>query len=80
MVFLVADDQRADMIGAHGNPHIRTHNLDRLAVAGVSFRRNFCAGSFSGAVSCCQLRDANDRTAWNESAADQTGFQLGWLD
>ena len=50
IVFLFADDQRADTIGAHGNPHVRTPNLDRLAADGFSFRRNYCAGSFSGAV------------------------------
>ncbi len=50
IIFLFADDQRADTIGAHGNPHIRTPNLDRMAARGFSFRRNYCAGSFSGAV------------------------------
>ena len=50
IIFLFADDQRADTIGAHGNKHIRTPNLDRLSQAGFSFRRNYCAGSFSGAV------------------------------
>lgn len=50
VVFLFADDQRADTIGAHGNPHIKTPNLDQLVTEGFSFRRNFCAGSFSGAV------------------------------
>ena len=50
VIFLFADDQRADTIGAHGNPHIRTPNLDRLVAEGFSFRRNYCAGSFSGAV------------------------------
>ncbi|MHC4995939.1 MAG: sulfatase-like hydrolase/transferase, partial [Planctomycetota bacterium] len=50
IVFLFADDQRADTIGAHGNPHIKTTNLDRLAAEGFSFTRNYCAGSFSGAV------------------------------
>ena len=50
IIFLFADDQRADTIGAHGNPHIQTPNLDKMAAAGFSFRRNYCAGSFSGAV------------------------------
>ncbi len=50
IIFLFADDQRADTIGAHGNPHIQTPNLDRLAADGFSFRRNYCGGSFSGAV------------------------------
>ena len=50
IVFLFADDQRADTIAAHGNPHIQTPNLDSLVEDGFSFRRNYCAGSFSGAV------------------------------
>lgn len=50
IVLLFADDQRADTIGGHGNPHIQTPHLDRLAAEGYSFRRNYCAGSFSGAV------------------------------
>ena len=50
IVFLFADDQRADTISAHGNPHIHTPNLDQLVAEGTSFRRNYCAGSFSGAV------------------------------
>ena len=50
IIFLFADDQRADTIAAHGNPHIRTPNLDKLASGGFSFRRNYCAGSFSGVV------------------------------
>ena len=49
-VFLFADDQRADTIGAHGNDSIHTPNLDRLAESGFSFRNNYCAGSYSGAV------------------------------
>lgn len=50
ILFLFADDQRADTIGAWGNPHIRTPNLDRLATEGFSFRRNYCFGGNSGAV------------------------------
>ena len=50
IILLFADDQRADTIGAHGNPHIQTPNLDQLVREGFSFRRNYCAGSFSGAV------------------------------
>ena len=50
ILFLFADDQRADTIAAHGNPHIRTPNLDRLAGSGVSFRNNYIFGGNSGAV------------------------------
>jgi arylsulfatase A-like enzyme len=50
VLFLFADDQRADTIGAHGNPHIRTPHLDQLAKTGFSFRGNYIFGGNSGAV------------------------------
>jgi len=50
ILFLFADDQRADTIAAHGNPHIKTPNLDKLAAAGFSFRSNYCFGGNQGAV------------------------------
>ncbi|MCZ6596669.1 MAG: sulfatase-like hydrolase/transferase [Planctomycetota bacterium] len=50
VLFLLSDDQRADTIAAHGNPHIRTPSLDRLAARGVSFERAYCFGSNNGAV------------------------------
>ena len=50
IVFLFADDQRPDTIAAHGNDYIQTPHLDRLAANGLSFTRNYCAGSYSGAV------------------------------
>ena len=50
ILFLFADDQRADTIAAHGNPNIQTPHLDQLIREGFSFRKNYCAGSFSGAV------------------------------
>jgi arylsulfatase A-like enzyme len=50
ILFLFADDQRADTLAAHGNPHIKTPHLDRLAAAGFSFRNNYIFGGNSGAV------------------------------
>jgi arylsulfatase A-like enzyme len=50
VLFLFADDMRADTIAAHGNSHIRTPNLDRLAASGCSFRGNYVCGGSSGAV------------------------------
>ncbi|MHC4565574.1 MAG: sulfatase-like hydrolase/transferase [Planctomycetota bacterium] len=50
ILFLLADDQRADTIGAYGNDNIKTPNLDRLVAGGFSFRRNYCLGSSGGAV------------------------------
>lgn len=50
ILFLFADDQRADTIAAHGNPHIRTPHLDKLVASGFSFRGNYIFGGNSGAV------------------------------
>jgi arylsulfatase A-like enzyme len=50
VLFLFADDQRADTIAALGNPHIRTPNLDRLARHGVAFDRAYMQGGFHGAT------------------------------
>lgn len=50
IIFLFADDQRADAIGASGNPYIKTPNIDNLAKEGFYFKNNYCAGSYSGAV------------------------------
>ncbi len=50
ILFLFADDQRADTIRAWGNELIDTPSLDRLAAEGWSFRRNYVFGSNSGAV------------------------------
>lgn len=52
ILFLLADDQRADTIAAHGNPRIDTPHLDGLVRRGFSFRNNYCMGSTHGAV--CQ--------------------------
>ncbi len=50
VLFLFSDDQRADTIAAHGNKHIQTPNLDRLASTGTSFMRAYCMGSQQPAV------------------------------
>jgi arylsulfatase A-like enzyme len=50
VLFLFADDQRADTISAWGNPVIQTPNLDDLVARGMSFRGNYCFGSWHGAV------------------------------
>lgn len=41
ILWICTDSQRADTIGALGNPHIRTPNLDRLSAEGVAFTRAY---------------------------------------
>jgi arylsulfatase A-like enzyme len=50
VLLVLADDMKADGIGALGNPHIRTPNLDRLVQRGFAFSRAYCFGSMVGAV------------------------------
>ena len=50
VLFLLADDQRADTIHAWGNLNIETPNLDQLVAEGYSFRSNYNLGGNSGAV------------------------------
>lgn len=50
ILFLFADDQRADTIGALGNAHIKTPNIDRIVKAGVSFDRAYMQGGLHGAT------------------------------
>jgi len=50
ILFLFADDQRADTIAALGNPVIKTPSLDRLAHAGLAFSRAYMQGSMNSAT------------------------------
>src|SRR3954447_15725860 len=50
VVFLFADDQRADTIGALGNSYIKTPNLDQLVRSGFVFRNAYCLGGNMPAV------------------------------
>ncbi|MEO0415061.1 MAG: sulfatase-like hydrolase/transferase, partial [Verrucomicrobiota bacterium] len=78
IIFLFADDQRADTISAHGNPHIDTPNLDRMAAEGFSFRSNYCAGSFSGAVCVASRAMLMTGKHWMNLPADKP--QHNWGD
>src|SRR5580700_3349482 len=50
VLFLFADDQRADTIAALGNAVIKTPNLDRLVKRGVAFDRAYMQGGMQGAT------------------------------
>src|SRR3954470_5679324 len=50
VVFLFADDQRGDTIGALGNSRIKTPNLDQLVRSGFVFRNAYCLGANVPAV------------------------------
>jgi arylsulfatase A-like enzyme len=79
VIFLFADDQRADTIAALGNPHIQTPNLDQLAKRGMVFRNTYCLGANMGAV-CTPSRNmllsgrAYFRWEGNQAPPDRPNF------
>jgi arylsulfatase A-like enzyme len=77
ILFLLADDMRADTIAAHGNPHIKTPNLDGLVRRGFSFRGNYVLGGNSGAV-CVPSRAMlmSGRTWFNVDTQTLNGARL----
>jgi len=50
VLFLFADDMRADSIAALGNPVVKTPHLDTLVSRGFTFRNAYCLGGNSAAV------------------------------
>lgn len=77
IIFLFADDQRVDTISAYGNQHIQTPNLDRLSREGMNFRRNYCGGSFSGAVCVASRAMLMTGRHWMRLPKDKTATQWG---
>ena len=41
ILFILTDNQAASLLGAYGNPDIRTPHIDRLAAAGIKFTRAY---------------------------------------
>lgn len=76
VLVLFADDQRADTIGAWGNRHIQTPNLDRLVGRGFSFRNNYCFGSNSGAVCVPSRATLMSGRTWLDVPHDLGGVRL----
>jgi len=77
ILWVCTDQQRYDTIGALGNPHVNTPNLDRLVSEGVAFSHAFCqtpictgsrscmlTGMYPSRVHGCQ----NGNDYWDEAA------------
>jgi arylsulfatase A-like enzyme len=77
ILFLFADDQRADTIAAWGNSHIKTPTLDKLVAEGFSFRGNYIFGGNSGAV-CMPSRAMlmSGKTWFHVDTKNLTGVKL----
>ncbi|GAB2796148.1 sulfatase-like hydrolase/transferase [Rhabdobacter roseus] len=50
ILFIFADDLRADALGCYGNPYVSTPTLDSLARQGTSFANAYILGGDQGAV------------------------------
>ncbi|MBR9879955.1 MAG: sulfatase-like hydrolase/transferase [Gammaproteobacteria bacterium] len=48
LLFIMADQLRADYLGCNGHPTIRTPNIDALARQGVNFTRAYCQAPVCG--------------------------------
>ena len=82
VLFLLADDMRADSIAALGNPTVRTPSLDTLVRRGFTMRNAYCLGGNSGAVctpSRNMLLSGNAYFRWNDYAPPNTPKQKGLL-
>jgi arylsulfatase A-like enzyme len=81
VVFLLADDLRADAIGALGRGIVKTPNLDQIVQSGFVFNRAYCLGANSGAV-CLPSRNmilsGNAYFRWNgrHASGDAPNFPL----
>ena len=48
ILFIMADQLRADYLGCNGHPTIKTPNIDKLAKNGVNFTRAYCQAPVCG--------------------------------
>lgn len=51
IIYIMADDQRADTLGCSGNPVLKTPNIDSLAARGIRF-----VNAFATSPICCVSR------------------------
>ena len=82
VLFLFADDMRADSIAALGNPTVKTPNLDTLVRRGFTMRNAYCLGGNSGAVctpSRNMLLSGNAYFRWKDFEPPNAPKQKGLL-
>ncbi|MFW6336485.1 MAG: sulfatase-like hydrolase/transferase, partial [Phycisphaeraceae bacterium] len=74
VLFILADDQRFDMLGALGRSPVQTPNLDRLMQRGTTFTRAHIMGGSSGAV--CMPSRAMLHTGKTLYSLDEAGHNI----
>lgn len=78
VLFILADDHRADGIAALGNPQLRTPTLDKLVARGMAFRRAYVMGSTEGAV--CMPSRSMIQTGRSLYRLPKTNLRKGYED
>ncbi|MHC5119619.1 MAG: sulfatase-like hydrolase/transferase [Planctomycetota bacterium] len=79
IMFIFADDQTYESIGAYGMINVKTPNLDRLVERGVSFSRAYNMGSWGGAV-CIASRSMLNTGAFVNRAQKMTKEVPQWAE
>jgi arylsulfatase A-like enzyme len=74
ILFIFADDQCFETIGAFGHTDIKTPHLDRLVAQGTTFTHAYNMGSYSGAVCIASRNMLNTgRWLWHSQAIHNQG-------
>lgn len=76
VLFIIADDLRAGVLGCYGDPFCQTPNLDALASRGMLFSRTYCQGT-----SCAPSRQSMMFSRYQGTSAVNMGQhfrQNGW--
>jgi arylsulfatase A-like enzyme len=62
IIFILADDQRSDVLGCYGNKLIQTPTIDHLATEGVRFENFFCETPICSASRATIMTGLSQRT------------------
>ena len=62
IIFLLADDQRSDVLGCYGNSMIKTPTIDRLTAEGIRFENFFCETPICSASRSTIITGLSQRT------------------
>ncbi len=77
IVFIFADDQCYNTVGALGHPEVKTPTLDQLAKNGTSFNYAYNMGAWNGAVCLASRAMLNTgRFVWRAYQADPVQHEL----
>ena len=76
VLFIIADDLRASVLGCYGDKFCKTPNIDRLAKSGLLFRNAYCQGTW-----CAPSRQSLMHSRYEDSQGPNMGEHFidnGW--